>query len=195
MYHMSSCHMSLLAARPAVAAALAATGGLRLNLFNDCPLLLNNTWLLFVVLLQVLQHWLALLQQGEQLRQLAEQLQQLLAQRSSSLGSDAAAAGMLAMAAVSTRVGAAGEAMQLQQLQQVTQEMVAQVSQLLQVSQVVLAEKCDLKAVMTFDAASDAGDGGAGVTAVAGMFVDMLAVTCDLGSCHGMVYDGCLAVE
>jgi hypothetical protein len=89
----------------------------------------------------VLQHWLALLQQGEQLRQLAQQLQQLLAQRSSSFGADStadsaadsAAAGMLAVAAVSTRIGDAGEAMQLQELQQVTQEMVAQVSQLLQV--------------------------------------------------------------
>jgi hypothetical protein len=87
----------------------------------------------YICRMQVLQRWLALLQQGEQLRQLAEQLQQLLAQRSSSYGSDPAAAGMLAMAAVSTRIGAAGEAMQLQQLQQLTQEMVAQVAQLLQV--------------------------------------------------------------
>jgi hypothetical protein len=57
---------------------------------------------------------------------------------------------LVAMAAFSTRIGAAGEAMQLQQLQQVTQEMVAQVSQLLQVCLVVLAVTCGSEASMAW---------------------------------------------
>lgn len=120
------------------------------------------------MLLQVLQHWLALLQQGEQLRQLAEQLQQLLAQRGSSLGSDPTAAGMLAMAAVTTRIGAAGEAMQLQQLQQVTHEMVAQVSQLLQVSLMFELLQSQLVAAAPQPAYKMHTCGGASVSAAAG---------------------------
>lgn len=80
----------------------------------------------------MLQHWIALLQQGEQLRQLVQQLQQLLAQRCSALDAGAeAAAGVLA--AVTTPIAAAGQAMQLQQLQRTGQELLGQVQQLLQV--------------------------------------------------------------
>lgn len=105
---------------------------------------------------QVLQHWLQLLQQGEQLRLLAQQLQHLLAQRNSSNSSiyPATAAAVpqngtnthvhslpaeVGELQVSNSLEISNEVVPLQQVQQLRQQILQQVEQLLNVESAAVA--------------------------------------------------------
>lgn len=90
-------------------------------------------------MLQVLQHWLQLLQQGEQLRLLTQQLQHLLAQRSSSSLISTASGSNGTLTLADTPITSTGETMNLQQLQQLRQQALQQVEQLLHVESAAVA--------------------------------------------------------